>query len=198
MTFLDRFFGPTREEVWQRLAEELGGSFDEGAFWVGGNKVRAQVGKWLVTLDVFKDERRISYTRLRAPLIKSDLFVFSIVREGQLKHHQDSHDLPLGQIDFDPSFTIRSNNIDEVQKLFSDEKLKSLLLKQPDIHLYVFKDTEHFVKEYPNGVDELCLQAKGEIKDIHRLRELYELFGETLDQLHRIGSVSENKPGISF
>jgi hypothetical protein len=38
----------------------------------------------------------------------------------------------------------------------------------------------------------------GIIKDVERLRLLYELFAETLDQLCRIGSANENTPNVSL
>ena len=43
----------------------------------------------------------------------------------------------------------------------------------------------------PEGVDELYFQVSGVIKDLDRLKELFTLFTETLDQLCRIGSAYE-------
>jgi hypothetical protein len=36
----------------------------------------------------------------------------------------------------------------------------------------------------------------GVIKDVERLKHLYDLFGETLDELCRIGSAYQSDPGV--
>jgi len=43
---------------------------------------------------------------------------------------------------------------------------------------------------------ELSIEVRGEITNLARLKELYELFGETLHQLCRIGSAVDKDPGI--
>lgn len=48
---------------------------------------------------------------------------------------------------------------------------------------------------FPNGVDELYFEVVGVIKDVERLKELFDLFSETLDELCRMGSAYENSPG---
>ena len=44
---------------------------------------------------------------------------------------------------------------------------------------------------------ELHFTVPGVIKDVERLKLLYELFGETLDQLSRIGSAYERNPNVA-
>jgi hypothetical protein len=38
----------------------------------------------------------------------------------------------------------------------------------------------------------------GIVKDVERLKLLYELFAETLDQLCRVGSANEDTPNVSL
>ncbi len=38
MSILDGFFGSRRDVVWERLADEIGGSFFEGVFHLAGAK----------------------------------------------------------------------------------------------------------------------------------------------------------------
>jgi hypothetical protein len=83
-----------------------------------------------------------------------------------------------------------------VRNLFSDDKLRAALIKQRDIFLRVRFESAWFNKQYPNGMNEIALEAKGEIKDLARLNELYELFGEALHQLCRIGVALDRDPGI--
>lgn len=49
---------------------------------------------------------------------------------------------------------------------------------------------------FPDDTDELCFHVSGVIKDIPRLKLLFELFAETLDQLCRIGSACETAPQV--
>jgi hypothetical protein len=60
------------------------------------------------------------------------------------------------------------------------------------------KDDEGwFGPTFPDGVDELVFVALGVIKDVERLRRLYELFSTTLDALCRMGSAYDTNPGVS-
>jgi len=47
-------------------------------------------------------------------------------------------------------------------------------------------------------VDELYFQVNGEIKDVERLKALFDLFAAVLDQLCRIGSAYKQEPGITL
>jgi hypothetical protein len=161
-------------------------------------KVRAQVGDWIVTLDTYRDAAGTTYTRLRAPFVNKDGFVFSIFRENSFedRHSHDTQDLEVGQPDFDQTFVIKSNNIEEVKKLFSSEKIREHLKRQPHVYFSAAKESGWYSKDFPDGIGELLFQTRGEIKDLARLRELYALFGETLDQLCRIGAATHDDPGL--
>jgi hypothetical protein len=198
MAILERFFRPTREEIWEQLAEEIGGNFYDGGFWLGDSKVRAHVGDWIITLDTYKDRAGTIFTRLRAPFVNKDGFVFSVFRENSFedRHDPDAQDLEIGQADFDERFVIKSNNLEEVKRLFSDEKIRDLLKKQPNVFFSAARESGWYSKDFPEGIGELLFHARGEIKDLDRLKELYALFGETLDQLCRIGAATRDDPGL--
>ena len=51
---------------------------------------------------------------------------------------------------------------------------------------------------FPADTDELCFHVQGIIKDVKRLKLLFELFTETLDQLCRIGSAYEEAPKVKL
>jgi hypothetical protein len=198
MAILDRFFGPTREEIWEKLADEVGGDFYDGGFWLGESKVRAKVEDWIVTLDTYKDHHNVTYTRLRAPFVNKDGFIFTVFRAGSFEdqHAADDSDLQVGVTDFDDAFVIKSNNLEQTKKLFSDEKLRDLLCDQPEVFFNASKHSGWYSADFPEGVGELLFQARGEITDLARLKHLYELFGETLDQLCLIGSATHDKTGL--
>ena len=53
-----------------------------------------------------------------------------------------------------------------------------------------------FGPKFPEDVDELHFQVVGVIKDVERLKALFDLFAAVLDQLCRIGSAYKQEPGI--
>ena len=47
-------------------------------------------------------------------------------------------------------------------------------------------------------MDELHFQVVGVIKDVDRLKALFDLFAAVLDRLVRTGSAYEREPGVSL
>jgi hypothetical protein len=74
-----------------------------------------------------------------------------------------------------------------------------LISAQPAIWFSV-KDDEGKLwgKDFPEGVDELYFQVVGVIKDIERLKLLYDLFAETLDELCCMGSAYQQTPPVNL
>jgi hypothetical protein len=85
-----------------------------------------------------------------------------------------------------------------VRALFSNPKIRELIARQPAIHLEVKDDEGWFGPNFPDGVDELAFVVVGVIKDIERLKLLYELFAETLEQLCKIGAAYEHAPDVAL
>jgi hypothetical protein len=54
------------------------------------------------------------------------------------------------------------------------------------------------VSKFPQDVDELHFQVVGVIKDVDRLKSLFDLFAAVLDQLCRMGSVYKQEAGIEL
>jgi len=198
MSILDGFFGSRRDVVWERLADEIGGSFFEGGLSPGGSKVRARVDGWVVTVDTYPGEHFATITRIHAPYIDKDDFAFTLVRRGSFedKHRSSRTGVEIGVAEFDAAFVIESNDPEKVKRLLADDKIRQLLLKQCDVHLHARHDDGWFSNEFPNGMHELSLESRGEITDLARLKELYELFVETLHQFCRIGAAADKDPGI--
>ncbi len=199
---LREMFGPSREEVWRRLSQEIGGDFLEGGFWKG-DKVEAQHGSWTVTLDTYTVSTGHShavYTRMRAPFVSRDGFRFTIYRKGPfsgLGKALGMQDIEVGHsLHFDEDFIIKANDESKVKALLANAEIRRLLDEQPQIR-FELKDDEHlFWKRFPEGVDGLRFQVHGVIKDVARLRKLFDLFAAVLDELCRIGSATPDDPGV--
>ncbi len=203
MSFLRKHFRSSKEDVWRQLCSEIGGEFLDGGRWKGG-KVVAKVKEWTVTLDTYTvstGKSTVTYTRMRAPYVNKDGFRFKVYRRGLfsgLGKLLGMQDIEVGYSDFDRDFIVKGNDASKVRSLFLNPRIRGLVQAQPSIHFQVKDDEGRFGTAFPEGVDELSFHVTGVIKDIKRLRLLYELFSETLDHLCHIGSAYEDDPNITL
>ena len=203
MTFLQKLFGPSTEEIWRQLCAEIGAQYVEGGFWKG-DKVQATHGAWTITLDTYtvsNGKTSTTYTRMRAPFVDPESFRFTVYRKGifsDIGKRFGMQDMEIGDEAFDRDFILKSNQESKLRELLGSSKIRELIGRQPEIYFAVKDDEGFFRSSFPEGVDELYFQVVGVIKDVERLKLLYELFAETLDQLCRIGSANANPPNVSL
>ncbi len=203
MGLLRGVFGPSRDEIWRQLADQVGGQFVEGGF-LGNSKVTASVGEWIITLDTYTvstGQVTVTYTRMRAPYVNADGFRFQISRAGfftGLGKLLGMQDIEVGHLDFDQAFVIKGNDEAKVRRLFANRRIRHLLREQPAVSLTVKNDEGWFGKRFPEGVDELHFQRSGVVKDLDQLHGLFELFAEVLNHLCHIGSAYEDDPQIEL
>jgi len=200
---LRSLFGPSKDEIWRQLACEIRADYDASDKW-RGSKVRAHHKEWTITLDthtVSAGKTATTYTRLRAPYVNADGFQFTIYRRGifsNMAKFLGMQDVSVGDPKFDDAFIIQGTSRERLSAFFSNPRIRSLIMRQDRIHLQVRDDEGWFGNEFPKGVDELYFTYAGVIKDVDRLKELYELFAESLDQLCRIGSAYQKDPGVKL
>lgn len=197
-------FGPSKDEAWRRLAQEIDADFIDGGLWKGSSKVQAQFGPWTVTLDTYTvhtGHAHFTYTRIRAPYVNPEGLRFTVYRKGlfsEVGKLLGMQDIEVGDPEFDEAFIVKGTDEAKVRELFADPEVRSLLLAQPQIRLEV-KDSEGwFGPSFPEDVDELPFQVTGVIKEADRLKALFDLFASVLDRLCRIGSAYEQEPGVSL
>jgi hypothetical protein len=204
MSFLAGVFGPSREEVWKQLCGEIGADFVDGGFWKG-DKVQAHVKGWTVTLDVYtvsSGHSHVTYTRMRAPFVNRDKFRFRIYRKSifsGLGKALGMQDIEVGySSQFDDDFIVQGNDETKVKALFANAEIRRLIQEQPQIRLELKDDEGIFRARFPEGVDELFFQVTGVIRDVERLRKLFDLFAEVLEEMHRLGFASDEDPGVKL
>ena len=194
MSALKSLFGSSREEIWRQLAREVDGQFREGSVF-RPSAVQARTDDWIITLDTLSDPNSgASYTRLRAPYFNPERFRFEIYRAGfftELWKGMGMQDIEVGYPRFDRDFVIKGNKPGRVRRLFGNERIRRLIDALPRIRLSV-KGHEGMLSKFPAGVDELHFQATGTIKDIGRLRTLFDLFAEVLQELCHEGKAYED------
>ncbi len=201
--FLKKIFGPSKEEVWRQLCNDIGAEYINCGKWKG-DKVVARVKEWTITLDTYTvstGKSHVTYTRMRAPYVNADRFRFKIYRKNiftEIGKYFGMQDVEVGYPEFDREFVIKGNDESKVRSLFINEKIRNLIHEQPAISFEVKDDQGWFGADFPEGVDELYFQVSGIITDIVRLKMLFELFAETLNHLCHIGSAYEGDPKINL
>ena len=196
MSFLKSLFGPSRKEIWQKLSGEVGGRFHEGDLFTP-TAVQVRADDWIITLDTFTvstGQSSQTYTRLRAPYFNPEGFRFEIYRASlfsELGKGLGMQDIEVGHPRFDEDFVIKGNAPGRVRRFFDNEEIRRLIAAQPKIRLSV-KAHEGWLSKFPAGVDELHFQSTGVIKDLARLRTLFDLFAEVLQELCHEGEAYED------
>ena len=196
-----QWFGPSREEIWRKLSEKVGGSYVDGGFWKG-DKVEVAHKDWVVTLDVYvvpAGKAHIPMTRIRAPYVNPGGFRFTVYRKSifsGIAKVFGMQDIAIGDSPFDDDFIIKGTDESQVRALLANPRLRELIAQQKDIHLTVEDDEGWFGTHFPEGVDKLHFEVTGIITDVERLAQLYQLFAEALDQLTRIGAAYDGPPQV--
>jgi hypothetical protein len=202
MGLLRQVFGPSKEEIWSQLSQEIGAKYEESGFFKG-DKVVLNHRDWEITLDTYTvhtGKSTIIYTRMRAPYVNRDGFRFNIYRKsafswiGKLLGVKD---IEMGDAFFDEQFIIQGVPESLVNRLLSNVEVRQLIQNQPDIHFQVKDDEGWFKAKFPEGVDELYFEVVGVIKDKERLKDLFDLFALVLDELCRFGSAYETNPQVT-
>jgi len=201
MGLLRQVFGPSKEEIWSQLSQEIGADYEESGFFKEG-KVVLSHRQWEITLDTYTvhtGKSTIIYTRMRAPYVNRDGFRFNIYRKsvfswiGKLFGVKD---IEIGDAFFDDEFIIQGEPEALVSRLLSNVEVRQIIQNQPNIHFQVKDDEGWFKTKFPEGVDELYFEVVGVIKDKERLKKLFDLFALVLDELCRFGSAYENEPKV--
>jgi hypothetical protein len=178
-----------RDEIWGQLAKEIGAQFNrDGPF------VCLAMEEWLITLGEYQDrtdQDAPPSVCMRAPYQDKNGFRFAISRKnmfseiGKLFGMQD---VKIGDAVFDDEFIIKSNDEEKVRGFFGSPRLRQLVQAQPYV-LFEIRERER------PGIETLFGGSNVELytpvpydKDVAILKSTFEMFGEALRQLRRIGS----------
>lgn len=189
MSLMRRWFGPSREEIWRQLSTDIGAQYVKGGFWKG-DKVEVTHGDWTITLDTYvvsTGKATFVFTRMRAAIDNPDEFRFAVSRAGFFNSIAELfgwHDVQVGYDQFDEDFVIKGTNEERLRALFANARIRELLEAQRDVHFRLQDGDVWGGAKLPPGVDELEFTTLGVVKDIPRLKLLFDLFAETLETVN--------------
>ena len=195
-----RIFGVSMADAWAALANEINARHEPGR-WLRGSRVVASVGPWRLTLDTVQHDENNVFTRLRAPFVNPGGFRFLVYRATiftGLGKALGMQDIAVGDPAFDEPFVVQGNDDGRVRELLADPELRRLIALERHFRLEVKDDEGWFGTTYPAEVDELVFLAGGVIKDVDRLRRMFDLFARTLQRLCEIGEATSQPPGVEL
>jgi hypothetical protein len=205
--FFKTLFGPSRNEIWTALQAQIGGQLQPATCW-HGNTLRVQSGEWKLTLDEYttlmhvgKTTVPIGHTRMRAPFPNPGGFRFSIHRASifsTLGSFLGMQDIQVGHPEFDSDFVIKGNNEATVRALCSSVRLRALVSAQPSIRLSIQDDDGWFGTQYPEAIDVLVFDVAEHIRDVERLKGIYNVFAEALSRLSEMGIAGRGTGGVTI
>jgi hypothetical protein len=195
------WYGISKREAWQKFSAEIDAKYINNGFWKG-DRVELDFNNWTIVLDTYiinTNNVVVTYTRIRAPFVNTTDFTFRIYRKGifsDIAKFFGAQDIEIGDSAFDDSFIIKSNDVQTAKALLKNEKIKDQFLKQPQIDLQIKDDDGFWGVKFPEGADELYFSVAREVKDTERLKNLFDLFGETLIALTEMGIAEDTAPNV--
>jgi hypothetical protein len=195
-------FGKSRNEVWKQLSREINANFIEGGLFQSP-RVELKHHNWIIYLDTYTvstGKSSITYTRMRVPLINKKKFNFKIYRRGigsNIGKALGMQDIKIGYDDwFDRDFIIKSNDEELLIRLLQNHNIRRLIEKQSKI-VFELKDNEgRFGPKYDENESILYFVVVGVIKNKERLKDLYDLFKEVLNEFESIGYTINQAPKV--
>ena len=205
-----------QEATWKQLATEVGGELitrrERGRRFLGRHlqlAVVAKAGTSPIALDLKMEAGADTVpswlvTRIRAPYVARDTFAFSVKRlrarlsDGALLHGMarlsGRHKVEAGDLGFDRDLLITANDTDKVRVLLADPRIRDLIQSQPSLDISAARPGWRLFKRSSQRLSVLRFEEEGVITDVGRLKSLFELFRETLNQLCQIGAASQEEP----
>jgi len=176
----------------RQFSSDIGAEYIKGGFLPGNDRVIAKVKQWTVTIDTC-DESLYSTTRtrMRASYVRKDEFRFTIYPErgiAKLDTALRTQDIKFGDLMFDDVFVIKASDESKVRALLENRRTRSLIQGFPSIHLESKNDAH-------SPINVLLVEVEA-ITAVERIKSLFNLVGEILNQLCRIGSASEDDPNL--
>ncbi|QXM05141.1 DUF3137 domain-containing protein [Crassaminicella indica] len=187
------WIGYDTEEKWIQFSREIDGKYVEGGLFKS-SQVKANISNWRIVLDtqlIATGRTRTTHTRIRARFVNISGFTFKIHKNGlfsKIGRLFGMQNILIGDSIFDDKFIIKGNDEQKVKQLFSNKKIREMINAQSGIYLEI-TDEYGGSNILENNIAELKFSVDGEIKDVDRLKQLFELFEKLLNELCNMGMI---------
>lgn len=197
--FMKRFrdvFGENRKTAWRRLADEIGGDFEEGGL-VKMYQVHFRHRDWDIALDTVSERRgqaQRSYTRITAGFMKKTDFNFGISRQTSVSQafgYLGAQDILIGIPEFDDQFVVKGEDERLVRLILRDEKLRAFIQTMGEATFFVSGRGGVWRQTYHDDIHEVIYAHKGIVTDVEYLKRMFMMVAYTLDLLVEHGIASE-------
>jgi hypothetical protein len=199
-----RIFGKSIKEAWRQISEELNADYNKGSFFIGP-RIEYTHNNWTIYLDTYTvstGKSSTTYTRMRVPFINLRKFKFKIYRKGVFSNIGKAlgmQDIEIGFDDwFDKDFIIKGNDEVLLVKLLQNHQIRNLIDRQPDIVLEIKDDEGMFGPKFKENESLLSFLTIGVIKDIDRIKNLFELFVKVIDEFEITGITVNKTPEVKL
>ena len=177
-------FKPPLKEVWGQLAAEIGAIYRDRTNIFATPSVVKEHGNWTILLDTFTvntGKSSVTYTRMRAPYVRSNDIVFKLTRKSVFSGIGRMFGNPVIETydyDFDDEFVLKGNDENVIKEVFQNENIKDAIRFQKRL---ILKAGPYKPKKSLTD-SELYFQMTGVLKEMDKLKNLFSLFEEMLDE----------------
>jgi len=202
MSLYTFFFGQ-RRPVWQRIAQERGGTFHSP--FLKGDRIEFPYRDWTVIFEYFhggfnsqvgsRQGRRGYYSILGIPFFNPSGFDCDVRRANFLHKIGNAiglADIRVGDPYFDETFQVRSNQPEQVRGLLASPVVKQALTSSDFLNLRVFRPSAwRGERSLPPGVSMLACELWREQDNYFLLLEIVAMLDAGIDWLYANGVAND-------
>jgi len=188
-----RLFGPTHEDVWKMVSEDIDAKFTVTDSIFKKYEVVKEFHNSTIVLDTYDGTRSEPvYTRIYCEFLNKSGFKFKVFAEcfnNYFLSFFDMQDVKLDYDDLSENLIARSNSEEAIKMFLQNSTIRELISLQPDILLEVISKEIYDVTDKADST--LCVKVPGIIKNNEALKNLFELVGESLLEIENINNKIE-------
>lgn len=190
-----RLFGPTHEDVWRMVSDDIGAKFIVKDSVFKNYEVVKEFHDWTIVLDTYDSNNRYEhvYTRVYCVFLNKSGFKFKVFSEcfnNYILGFFDMQDIKVDYDDLNEDLIVRSNSEVAIKMFLENSTIRELIKLQPDILLEII--SEEVYEGNANPESTICVKVAGLIKNNESLKNLFELIGESLLEIENISNKIES------
>ncbi|WP_291635382.1 hypothetical protein [Clostridium sp.] len=190
-----RLFGPTHEDIWKLLSEDIGAKIIAENSSSKKYEVIKKFHDWIIVLDTCDPDNRykVVCTRVYCAFLNEHGFKLKVFGEyfnNYFPNFFGMQDIKVNYDDLSDNFVIRSNSEMAIKIFLENSTIRELINMQPDMLLEIV--SEEGCEITPNANSTLSVKIPGIIKNNEILKNLFELIGESLLEIEKISKEIQN------